>query len=151
MPASYSTETRAQLLTNEKHPPLQQKKLRFVWGQHLEVDKYMHDLPCLVTHTQHTIKTSGCLVFVIEAMLGLLSKTRTQMRVMMLIRNHVETFRKLKAFGTILNHSKPFQTIWNHFEPFQIIWNHLELFGTIWNHLEPFVTICNHLEPFGTF
>ena len=27
--------------------------------------------------------------------------TRTQMRIMMLIRDHLEPFRKLKAFGTI--------------------------------------------------
>ena len=38
--------------------------------------------------------------------------TRTQMRVMMLIRNHLELFRKLKAFGTSWNRLKPFGTIW---------------------------------------
>ena len=48
------------------------------------------------------------------------------MRVMMLIRNHLESFRKLKAFGTI----------WNHLEPFGTLWNPLEPFGTIWNYLE---------------
>ena len=51
-------------------------------------------------------------------------KTRTQMRVMMLIRNHLQPFRTFKAFGTI----------WN-------LWNHLEPFGTTWNHVEPFGTI----------
>ena len=57
--------------------------------------------------------------------------TRTQMRVMMLIRNHLEPFRKLKAFWTIWNHLKPFGAIWKHLEPFGTIWNDLELFGTI--------------------
>ena len=54
--------------------------------------------------------------------------TRKQMRVMMLLRNHLESFRKLKAFGTIWNHLKPFGTIQKHFEPF----------GTILNYFEPF-------------
>ena len=42
---------------------------------------------------------------------------RMQMRVMMLIRNHLEPFRKLKAFGTIWKHLESFRTIWNHLEP----------------------------------
>ena len=53
-------------------------------------------------------------------------QTRTQMRVMMLIMNHLEPFRKLKAFGTFYDLLKQFGTFWNYLEPFR----KLKAFGT---------------------